>query len=225
MRGAMTIAAVAALLAAPGHALGEETLFKDDFKKGLSDKWKADGLKKEDYRVRDGGLEVRVQPGKFGARTPSLKVVLPFTSADTVVATVKVTLLDEFTRDGEFAGVYLFDQDGPEFGARKERFGGKLVFSPGQYKFIGRAGEEGDPDKYEVRYTHATKEAGALRIVVDRGNAFFQVGPDANDDYATYFHSAIRKNERERGFCLAAAGASDGAAHWVRFEDFRAFRR
>ena len=68
--------------------------------------------------------------------------------------------------------------------------------------------------------TPRDQAASAREAFADR-----HIGPDANDDYATYFHSAIRKNEKERGFCLAAAGAPDGAAHWVRFEDFRAFRR
>ena len=149
-----------------------------------------------------------------------LKVLLPFTSQGTVVVSVKVTILDEFTQDGEFAGVFLIDERGWEFGAKKERVKGKLVFSPGNYRFDGKPGEEGDPGKHHVTYTAATKEAGPLRIIVDRGTAFFQVGPSADGKYLNFFDSAIR-DTKQRGFCLTAAGAPDGASHWVRFEDFR----
>jgi hypothetical protein len=121
--------------------------------------------------------------------------------------------------------VYLLDETGLEFGAKKERVGGKLVFAPGEYRFNGQPGEEGDPTKYAILYAPEAKEAGPLRVLVDRGNAFFQVGPSANDKYLNFFHSALRKEAKERGFCLTAAGAPDGAAHWVRFEDFRVFRR
>jgi len=204
---------------------GDDVLFEDDFRSGMSDKWQIVGLDKSDYRVRDGGLEMRVQPGSLSADTPMLRLPLSFTSADTVVVSVKVTLLDEFTQDHEFAGVFLLADNGREFAAKKERVDGKLVFAPGDYEFQGESGEEGDPAKYEVNYTAESKEAGPLRIVVDRGNAFYQVGPSADDKYLNFFHSAIRKVTNQRGFCLAAAGAHAGSSHWVRFEDFRVFRR
>jgi hypothetical protein len=200
---------------------GEDILFKDNFEKGLSEKWKAVGLKESDYRVRDGGLEIRVQPGKLTRETPMLKIILPFTSADSVAASVKVTVLDEFTKDREFAGIFLCDETGLEFGAKKERIDGKLVFAPGKYQFKGKTGEEGDPSKHEVRYTVENKEAGPLRILVHRGNAFFQVGPSKDGKYLDFFDSALREEEKERGFCLVAVGAPDGKEHWVRFEDFR----
>jgi hypothetical protein len=213
------------LLLATQNGFSEDVLFEDNFARGLSDKWQVVGLKETDYRVRQGGLEMRVQPGKMPRNPSMLKVILPFTSADCVAASVKVTVLDEFTQDHEFAGVCLLDDSGLEFGARKERVNGKLVFAPGDYQFNGKPGEEGDPRKYKVRYTAETKEAGPLRIIVDRGDAFFQVGPSANDKYLNFLHSAIRKEKSERGFCLTAAGAPDGASHWVRFERFRVVRQ
>ncbi len=216
--------ALLALLAAAGTR-ADEVLFEDRFERGLSDKWKAVGLKEDDYRVRDGGLEMRVAAGKLTRETPRLQVTLPFTADDTVDVSVRVSPIDEFTREDEFAGVYLFDETGLEFGAKKLRYGGKLVFSPGTYEFIGKMGEEGDPDKYAVRYAPAAKEAGPLRIVVDRGHAFFQVGPSSGGQYLNFFHSAIRKKTRVRGFALVAAGAPDKSEHWVRFENFRVVKR
>jgi hypothetical protein len=221
MRAATCLSAVSCLLLlVPTHGFGVDLLFKDDFKRGLSDKWQAIGMKESDCRVRDGGLEIRVQSGKLTAQTPMLKVFLPFTSQDIVFASVRVTTLDEFTQDGEFAGVFLIDENGPEFGAKKERVGGKLVFSPGNYRFDGKPAEEGHPGKHHVAYRAATKEAGPLGIIVHRGTAYFQVGPSADGRYSNLFNSAIR-DTKQRGFCLTAAGAPNGASHWVRFEEFR----
>jgi hypothetical protein len=209
------------LLVAPARCLGEDVLFEDTFKDGLSKEWQAIGLDKKDYRVKDGGLEMRVQNGALTRETPMLKVVLPFEASDTLAVSVRVTPLDEFTADGEFAGVFLLTDGSREFAAKKECVQGKLVFAPGNYAFKGKPGEEGDVGKYEVRYTEATKDAGPLRIVVDRANGFFQVGPSARGEYQTFFRSAIRKEAKERGFCLTAAGAPEKAVHWVRFTDFR----
>jgi hypothetical protein len=204
-----------------GPARADEVLFEDTFKDGLSPKWQVVGLDTKDYRVRNGGLEMRVQNGERGKGTPMLKVVLPFKVGDDVTASVRVTLLDGFTADKEYAGMYPLTNGGREFGAKKERVGGKLVFAPGKYKFKGKDGEQGDVSKYEVTYTDATEDAAALRIIVQGSIGFFQVGPSAKDEYKTFFHSALDDDATERGFCLTAAGAPDRALHWVRFTDFK----
>ena len=222
MRATTTLAMAAlGLVLGTARSFGEDVLFEDTFKDGLSKKWEAVGLDKKDYRVKDGGLEMRVQNGELKKGAPLLKVILPFTTADTVTVSVNVTLLDEFTADKEFAGVELFTDGSPEFAAKKERVNGKLVFAPGKYTFRGKKGEEGDVEKYAVTYTEATKDAGPLRIVADRGIGFFMVGPSAKGEYKTFFHSAFQKDVKERGFCLMAAAAPDKAVHWVRFTDFK----
>lgn len=213
--------AVVACLFWPPLCLAENVLFEDSFEDGLSSKWQAVGLKKEDYRIRDGGLELRVQPGKLTRDTPMLKVTLPFTSSGIVVASVDVTILDRFTEPAEFAGLFLTAERGVEFGGKKQRMDGHLVFSPGNVEFIGKPGEEGDPAKYTLKYWPADQNAGPLRIIVRNHYAHFQIGPSSDGKYLNFFHSAIRKNEKERGFSLAAAGGPDDAVHWVRFDNFR----
>ncbi len=195
--------------------------FKDDFADRISDKWQVVGLKDSDYRVRNGGLEMRVQRGAMGRATPMLKVFLPFNSADSFAASVKVVPLDNFTQDGELAGLCLIDEAGPEFAAKLQRVDDKLVFAPPKYQFIGVPGEEGDPKKYDVKYTLATAKDSLLLITVRGGYAFFQAGAYNAKAYQGIFHSAIRGDSKKRGFCLVAAGAPEGAEHWVRFENFR----
>ncbi len=52
-------------------SVADEVLFKDDFDGDLSSQWLPFGLTQEDYRTKDGGLEMRVQPGKTTKETPS----------------------------------------------------------------------------------------------------------------------------------------------------------
>lgn len=225
MRAIITFgAAVAAALAVSLPNAAAEVLFEDTFKNGLSMKWEAVGLEKTDYRVRDGGLEMRVQPGEFTKKTPLLRVALPFRGSDTLIASVRVMVLNDFTAEKEFAGMFLLENGGAEFGARQERVGGKLVYAPGNYVFKGKRGEEGDPNKFEVRYTDVMKDGGPLRIIVRGGYAHFQVGPSATGGFQNFFHSAIETKTPDRGFCLVAAGAPAKADHWVRFSDFKVER-
>lgn len=222
MRSVTTwLAAMIVALTTPACIFSDEVLLEDRFERDISDKWEVVGLKKGDYRVRDGGLEVRVQPRAPNGRTPMLKVVLPFTVGDTVSASVNVTVLNQFTSEDEFGGVFLIDETGMEFGAKKQRKNDQLVFSPGDYIFKGQPGEEGDPAKYTVKYTAASEGAGPLRVITQSKYAFFQVGPSAKGEYLNFFHSAVNATPKVRGFCLVAAGAPDAADHWVRFEDFR----
>ncbi|MBP3957693.1 hypothetical protein J8F10_20780 [Gemmata sp. G18] len=64
---------VAALVFLIGSSRGsaEEVIFEDNFKNGLSKKWEPIGLDKEDYRIKDGGLEMRVRNGGLGKDTPN----------------------------------------------------------------------------------------------------------------------------------------------------------
>jgi hypothetical protein len=208
-------------LLAAGSANGADALFEDNFDKGMSEKWQIVGLEKQDYRFRDGGLEMRVQPRLEQGKMPMIKVTLPFTTDETVIASVKVTILDKFSEEGEFAGMYLTDEGGAEFAAKKQWVNRQLMFAPGRYTFAGKEGEEGNPDKYDVTYSVAAPEAGPLRIIVRGKYGFFQAGPDADGKYLNFFHSALREKTKERGFCLTAIGAPKDKEHWVRFDDFR----
>src|SRR5580704_4488943 len=161
---------MAGLILLVNTARADDVLFEDTFKDGLSPKWQVVNLDKKDYRVKDGGLEMRVQNGEREKDVPMFKVVLPFKVGDSVTASVKVTLLNEFTADKEYAGMFLLTNGGREFAAKKERVNGKLVFSPGKY--TKKKGEEGS--NYEVTYTDATENA-ALRIILQRQIGFFQV--------------------------------------------------
>ena len=211
-------------LAAPCLARGDEILFQDQFQnKKLSEKWTVVGLKEADYRIRDGKLEMRVQPGNLSGKMPMIKVMLPFRNSDSVVVSVKITILDAFSEEGELAGVAILEDDGLGFVARKELRGKQIIYSPGAVNFKGKPGEEEDFKKYETVIVKEDPMAGPLRILANQGYAYFQVGPSATGKFHNHFHEAI--SPRTQGFALVACGAPQGKEHWVRFEDFRIFRR
>ena len=199
----------------------DDLLFEDTFDHGLSDQWEIIGLRQEDYRIRNGGLEMRVQPRKQTRAAPRLQVNLPFSSDGVVIASVDVSVVDCFAEPSEFARLSLTDDGGPDFRAEKKWIDGRLVFSPGRSKFIGQPGEEGDPTKYTVTYSPAGEDDGPLRIIVRSNYAYFQVGPSKQGKYANYFHSAINDDSEDYGFCLMAGNGPEDEEHWVRFDNFR----
>ena len=108
----------------------DEVIFSDDFEHGLSSLWSVSELDKNDYRIRDGGLDIRVQRGKLADHIPMMKVTLPVQSTDVLIASVDVTILDRFTEPCEFAGLFLTADGKVEFGGRKQYVDGHMLFSP-----------------------------------------------------------------------------------------------
>lgn len=212
------------ILATVQISVAQEVLFEDNFDNGLSPKWSIVGLKNEDYRIKDGGLEMRVQPGKATKETPMLMVLLPFDTTETVKASVDLTLIDDFTEPAEVAGLFLTDADSLEFGAKKMNLEGHLVYSPGEVEFIGPEETEGEPQPYILKFWPAKNEFGALRVIVRDGYGYFQVGPSKEGKYLNFFDSALRPNEPKRGFALSTSGGPTDTDHWVRFDNFRVVR-
>ncbi len=195
----------------------EEVLFEDSFDHGLSDKWKVSGKLGQDYRVRDGAIELRIRGGS--KNVPVLYVELPFATQDTVIASVNVKPLTDLKR-GEEAGLSLLHNGQPEFSVKKTNIDGYRVFAPGEVEFIGKDGQEGDPADYAVKYWPSRESDGPLRIIVRSHYVHFQVGPSKAGAYKTYFHSAIEENTKGMGFGLFTVGA-DNNDGWVQFDNFR----
>jgi hypothetical protein len=204
----------------------DEVLFEDNFDKGLSPKWSVVGLKKQDYRIKDGGLEMRVRPGTRNEEVPMLRVTLPFNTFERVEASVEMTPLDPFTEPGEAAGLCLLDEDRTEFHAEKTNANGYFVFSPPELVFIGKPGteEEGNRRDYAVKFWPANADFGALRIITGGHQGYFQVGPTKEGKYLTLFERALNRDSDRRGFALSAYGGPTDKEHWVRFDNFRVVR-
>lgn len=220
----LTTIALLACLSWLSNCYGQTVLFEDSFDDELSDQWQVVGLDPDDYRVLNGALEVRIKPVPPGHPSPMLKVNLPFATAETVIASVDMTVVGDPLERGELAGICLTDPEGAVFTARKTNIDGYFVFAPGEVDFIGQPGEEGDPSHYTVKYWPADEAFGPLKIVVRGDYAHFQVGPSSNGEYRTFFHSAIQEADEGLGFGLCVNGATGDGKRWVRFDNFRVTR-
>ncbi len=202
----------------------QELLFEDSFETALSDKWEFVGLDREDVRIRDGALEIRLETLADPRSQRVLKVNLPFSTADSVVASVEVTVIGESLPHGAFAGLCLTNANGTEFTVRKTNIDGYFVLSPGEVEFIGEEGQEGEPGKYTVKYWPADPSFGPLRVIVRGDYAHFQVGPNQDGSYKNLFHSAINPSAEGMGFGLTVVGSKDvdmSGERWVRFDNFQ----
>jgi hypothetical protein len=201
------------------HCLAQDQLFEDSFDAALSDRWKPIGLDPEDYRIRDGAVEMRLKPVSDCEAQPMLKVDVPFATADSVTASVDVKLLGDGLKRGDAAGLCLLDPEGISFSVMTTNIDGCTLPSPGDVGFIGREGREGNPGKYRP----ADEAFGPLRILVRDHYAYFQVGPSADNEFKTFFHSAIRESRTGMSFALIATSGSDtdNADRWVRFDNLR----
>lgn len=209
------------MLLSTGRGFAEELLFEETFDKPLTDAWQIKGLAEDDYRVRDGALEVRVKPADADGEQPRLLVNLPFSTADIVIASVEVTVAEGRLQRGEMAGMSLFDADGSLFRVRKTNVDGYFVMAPGQPEFIGPEGTEGDSRQYAIKFWPAQQSAGPLRILVRNHYAYFQTGPDDQGKFRNYFHSAIRESKSGLGFALFVQGRNPDNNCWIRFDNFR----
>lgn len=199
----------------------EEILFEDNFADALSPKWEVVGLSKDDYRIKNGALEMRIQKRTKDSKPRGFKVVLPIHSDESVTASVKVDLLNPLTEEQEFAGIAIADKKGPYFSVSKQRVNRMTVFTPGEYAYAGNPNEDEDPTKYKVTYWQANDDAGELRIILRGGYGYTQVGPSKDGKYLNFFHSAVRRAPEEQAYFLTAEGAPAEGEHWVRFDNLK----
>ena len=151
---------VLGLLLVCSTACSEELLFEESFETGLSPRWRVEGLASSEYRVRNGRLELRLQPAIKGPVKAMLRVDLPFTTADSVTASAEVTPVSGPLPRGGVTGLYFVDANGLNSGMRKTNIEGFFVSAPGEVDFIGKPGEEGDPGRYTVKYWPADDHQG-----------------------------------------------------------------
>ena len=217
---APSIVCVLALLAltvaaAPGSK-ESRVVFEDTFEQdALADGWRWHRENPETWRLRDGGLEIRVEPG----RGESVKNVLwrdaPDRQKRAYAIEVTVTNHTVPTTQWEQAGLILYRHGVPVVKVGKELVDGKLCVIPG-----------------EVAMDAATVR---LRLVVKGDDYVAQYQPDARGEFKTAARGRIvaGRNIPAAGKLPAAeAGAGDqvslqcfegppDAEHWIRFDDFR----
>ena len=198
------LAAVALLLFGVSLLAAEESVvFEERFDKTLGDGWTWLRENPKAWRIADGALEIRVEPGLAGTVNNALLREAPDRSKGTFAIEVTITFTTPPTKQFEQAGLTWYKGDKPAFKLVHELIKGKTYVIPG-------------------KVATSTKTV-QLRLTVtkDRYTAAFR--PDAKGEFQTAATGALPPADKEQISIQCYNGPPD-AEHWIRFDDFRILR-
>ncbi len=177
-----------------------EVRFHDGFEEKLGEGWSWLREDADAWRIKDGALEIRVQPGVARTVRNALLRAAPAQDAGKVAAEVTITFLTAPTRQYEQAGITWYHDKKPVFKLVHEQIDGKTYIIPG-------------------RKPTETKTI-QLRLVLDGEKYTAQYRPDAKGDFQTAAQGKIARGENDQVSIQCYNGPED-AEHWIRFDDFR----
>jgi hypothetical protein len=177
-------------------------LFEDQFEKEPHESWRWLGEDRDAWRVKDGALEIRAQPGDANTVKNALVREAPRRRDGRAYAVeVTVTNLAPPTEQYEQLGITWYHDGKPVTKFVKERIDGETYVFPGKVPM---------------------KEAAVqLRLIVRGRNIIGQYRTDGKEDYKTAFEGELPPpGERDEISLQTYHGPAD-AEHWMRFDDFR----
>ncbi len=191
---------VAVLLAAGALAAPPKPVFEDRFEGRLAEGWKWIREDSAAWRLAEGGLEVRLQPGDAGTVKNALVRRAPDRSQGKYAVGVVLTSLAPPTRQYEQAGITWYHAGKPVFKLVKELVDGQLCIIPGKKPMtVGKV---------------------ELRLVVTADTWTAQYRPNAEGEFQTAASGTLPPPGEDEVSLQGYHGPAD-AEHWVRFDDFR----
>ncbi len=181
----------------------EKVLIEDSFDGKMSDGWTWLRESPEDWRLRDGALEIRVQPGVAHNVKNALVRQAPDRSQGRYAIEVTVSNLSKPSQQYEQAGITWYHNGKPVFKLVKELVDGQLKIIPGHKPM----------DAPSVR----------LRLVVSADKWVAQYRPDDKGDFQTAATGSLPAPDRDQVSIQCYNGPPD-AEHWIRFDNFRIVR-
>lgn len=181
----------------------EQVLFSEQFEGGLDGDWHWIRENPERWRLREGGLEIVVEPGVAGTVRNAL--VRPAPDRSSGVYAIEVTVFNHRapTQQYEQAGITWYQDGEPVFKEVKELVDGAILIIPGSKPMPTQS----------VR----------LRLVVDSESWEAQYRPDGESEFRTAATGELPAAANEEVSIQCYNGPPD-AEHWIRFEDFRILR-
>jgi len=196
----LLIAAAFLLFGASLPAAEPEVVFEDTFKGKLGDGWTWLRENKDAWRIKDDGLEIRVEPGVAHNVKNALLRKAPDRSKGTYAFEITITSHTKPTQQYEQAGITWYNKGRPCFKIVKELIGGKLFIIPGKKPMDAKTVQ--------------------LRVIVAGNKLTAQYRPDGKGEFQT----AGTKNLPPPGDDQVSIQCYNGppdAEHWIRFDDFR----
>ncbi len=183
-----------------------QLVFEDRFDAKLAEGWSWLREDKPAWRIRDGGLEIRVQPGKAGTVKNALVRDVPERGGDRWTFEVSVTNLSEPIQQYEQAGITWYHDGKPIFKLVKELVDGKVVIVPGKIPVAEKT----------VR----------LRLNVQGDRYVAEFRPEGQDKWQQAATGTLKPaGQGKEQISLQCYDGPPNAEHWMRFTDFRIVRQ
>jgi hypothetical protein len=178
----------------------QAVLFEERFEGKLADGWSWLRENSSAWRLREGALEIQVEPG--GAPTVKNALVrrAPDRSGGKFAIDVTVTNTTKPTQQYEQAGITWYNDGKPVFKLVKELVDGKLIIIPGRKPM--------------------SSETVQLRLIVTGGDFIAQFRPNAEGEFQTAETGTLPAPANDQVSIQCYNGPAD-AEHWIRFDDFR----
>lgn len=178
-------------------------VFEDKFDAKLAEGWTWLREHPSHWRLRDGALEIHVEPGDANSVMNALVRPAPDRRQGTYAVEVTVRNHRVPTRQFEQAGITWYHDGKPVFKLVKELVDGQLMIIPGRPPM--------------------TNDAVQLRLVVTADTFTAQYRPDGQGEFQTAATGKLPLPGNDQVSLQCYHGPTD-AEHWIRFDDFRILR-
>ncbi|HNR97831.1 MAG TPA: sialate O-acetylesterase [Planctomycetota bacterium] len=194
--------AIVLLAVAPAVAAAAEPgiVFEDRFEGMLGEGWQWLREDPAAWRISEGALEIRIEPGLAHTVKNALVRPAPDRTKGAYAIEVTVTSMTAPTNQFEQAGITWYSGGRPVFKFVKELIDGKLYVFPGKVPM----------DRRTVR----------LRLIVSPKGVVAQFRPEGEEEFRTAVESELPPPSGDQVSLQCYNGPPD-ADHRVRFDDFR----
>ena len=194
----------ALLIMSSAYAAEPKVIFEDAFTDRLDNGWTILREDRSAWRINDGALEIRVQPGDANAVRNALLRPAPDRSEGKLAIEVTVSNPTHPTNQWEQAGLTWYHDDKPALKLVKELVDGKILIVPGHIPFDGNAVQ--------------------LRWLIDDDTWTAQYRADAKGEFKTAATGKLPPAAKSDRISIQCYHGPPDAEHWIRFDDFRILR-
>jgi len=182
-----------------GQVSQDHVVCEDGFEGKLGKGWSWLRENPKTWRIKDGGVEICVQPGVAHNVKNALVRVAPDRSKGKFAIDVTVTNNTVPTQQYEQAGITWHNNGKPAFKLVKELVSGELVIIPGRKPM--------------------TSKSVQLRLIVDENSFVAQYRPDGKGEFQTAAKGKLPAPRNDQ-VSIQCYNGPPNAEHWIRFDDF-----
>jgi hypothetical protein len=182
------------------RATDPQAVFEDKFDKTLGDGWSWLRENPKAWRIKDGGLEICVEPGLADNVKNALLRSVPDRSKANYAIEVAIMFTAPPTNQYEQAGITWYQKGKPVFKLVHEHIDGKDYIIPGKVP--------------------APEKTVRLRLLLTKDKYTAQFKTDEKGEFKTVASGDLAPSDEEQVSIQCYNGLAD-VEHWMRFDDFR----